>query len=264
MISNYQTTTAVAVASTEGALNTLTGSVIPLVPTFLPFITVLFFLLAPFFGFRWFGLGVVALLATILVVPASRTFSEVIGQGSELLANWRGEAYVVAAIVLILIILFARGEDGDELAAGIVFLFIAGIYVAALAGLYVLAAYAYPSPGQQIAHIQQELRRVWLPPEAIGLSDEERVVGYVLEIESGWAIVLKEEDRTITYYNAQDIRNRQVCRLGSPEGLPLRSASGAFIPDIPECFSNNSEIVSGRAGVKDDGQTTPQIRQPPP
>lgn len=63
IISDYNTTTAVTIASSGGYINTLLGSIIPLVPIFMPYLALLLLL------FRRFILAVIALLFAAVMSP---------------------------------------------------------------------------------------------------------------------------------------------------------------------------------------------------
>lgn len=65
IISNYDTTTATTLASSSGVVGTLLGTIVPLLPLFLPAILIFFMILR-----RW-GLVVLTALFTALVSPAS-------------------------------------------------------------------------------------------------------------------------------------------------------------------------------------------------
>ena len=63
IVADYSTNTAVAIASTGGYVNTLLGTVIPLVPVFLPYLAIVLLL------FRRFVLSGLTFGATLLVSP---------------------------------------------------------------------------------------------------------------------------------------------------------------------------------------------------
>jgi hypothetical protein len=76
---------------------------------------------------------------------------------------------------------------------------------------------------------------MWLPSEAIELSDSTSVVGYVLTDNDGRALVLKERDRSLIELRTTDIKSRQPCRLHG-SSLPVISyLFGGPIPSIPRC-----------------------------
>lgn len=65
IISNYDTTTATTLAASSGVVGTLLGTIIPLLPLFLPVVLIFFMI------FRRWGLVVLTALFTALVSPAS-------------------------------------------------------------------------------------------------------------------------------------------------------------------------------------------------
>jgi hypothetical protein len=68
IISNYSTTTATTIASSGGYVNTLLGSLIPLVPVFIPWIALLLLL------FRHFLLSALTFVFTAFIAPTSLLF----------------------------------------------------------------------------------------------------------------------------------------------------------------------------------------------
>jgi hypothetical protein len=67
IISDYNTTTAVTVASSGGYVNTLLGSTVPLVPIFLPYVALILLL------YRQFFLSIAAFLFTAFITPTPLT-----------------------------------------------------------------------------------------------------------------------------------------------------------------------------------------------
>lgn len=70
IVANFNTTTAVTIASSGGFVNTLLGTVIPLVPLFMPYLA-LFLLL-----FRRFLLSIMTFIFAAFISPTSITFAE--------------------------------------------------------------------------------------------------------------------------------------------------------------------------------------------
>lgn len=66
IISNYNVTTAVTVAESGGYVNTFLGSLIPLVPVFMPYLALIFL------AFRRFILCALTVVATVLISPVVR------------------------------------------------------------------------------------------------------------------------------------------------------------------------------------------------
>jgi hypothetical protein len=103
IVANFNTTTAVTIASSGGFVNTLLGTVIPLVPIFMPYLALLLLL------FRRFLLSVMTFVFAAFISPASVTFAEGFRQVK---ADWNQIAAAVAnnsiiAIVIVLVILAA-------------------------------------------------------------------------------------------------------------------------------------------------------------
>ncbi len=67
IISNYNTTTATTIASTGGYINTLLGSIVPLVPIFIPYVALLLLL------FRQFMLSALTFVFAAFIAPTSLT-----------------------------------------------------------------------------------------------------------------------------------------------------------------------------------------------
>ncbi len=67
IVSNYDATTATTIASSGGYVNTLLGSIIPLVPIFIPYVALLLLL------FRQFMLSALAFVFTAFIAPTSLT-----------------------------------------------------------------------------------------------------------------------------------------------------------------------------------------------
>jgi hypothetical protein len=72
IISDYNTTTATAVAASGGYVNTLLGSVIPLVPLLLPYLAL------ALWGFKRLLLSALAIAAALFISPAEVTFPKLI------------------------------------------------------------------------------------------------------------------------------------------------------------------------------------------
>jgi hypothetical protein len=97
---NYNTTTAVTIATSGGFVNTLLGTVIPLVPVFMPYIALLLLL------FRRFLLSILAFLFAAFITPTSITLAQsadlAVADWHQLLAqiaSYRGTAIVIALVV---------------------------------------------------------------------------------------------------------------------------------------------------------------------
>ncbi len=103
IVGNFNTTTAVTIASSGGFVNTLLGTVIPLVPVFIPYLALLLLLS------RHFLLSIMTFVFAAFISPTSITLAEGFGLAR---ADWNRTTAVVAnhriiAIVIVLAILAA-------------------------------------------------------------------------------------------------------------------------------------------------------------
>jgi hypothetical protein len=103
IVSDYSTTTAVTVASSGGYVNTLVGTIIPLLPIFLPYIALALLL------FRQFFLSIVAFIFTLFVTPTplrlprtKRLAEADIHQFLSYISHQQGVSLIVAATLFLL------------------------------------------------------------------------------------------------------------------------------------------------------------------
>ena len=250
IVCNYQTSTAVAVAATSGAVTTLLGTLIPLVPLFLPYVTLLLVLASIRYALGdWEGIAVrfligsgICLIATLFVTPTTRSFSEIGKRGSDFIPYFRN-AFVAMLIgfmvVLVIVGLFSRNSRSptQNINTAVMGTLIVGFWAFVVLAIVVaafIALFAYPLP-KEATRIPELTRKVWLPAEQLDVKERGQVVGYVLSTEEGWFTVLVEADRTVIRIKSDDIDSRQICRLGSPDGLPLIRPKAASIPTVLSC-----------------------------
>lgn len=214
IISDFNSATASAIASSGGYVNTVLGTVIPLVPILVPYLALVLLL------FNRVVLGVLTLLAVACVIPitVSRQAAWQLAQ-----QDWR---HVVAfmsqpAGILALVVL------GAPLAIMLIFE-LAGLgvatfmrTVAAMACIVLLPFISrlYPFPLSNQFYTQM-LRQPWLPAEVITLTSGRTVVGYSLSDDGNWIVVLQDSNRAITYYRASDVAHRQICQMGEAASMP--------------------------------------------
>jgi hypothetical protein len=113
IISNFNTTTAVTVASSGGFVNTLLGTVIPLVPVFIPYLALLLLL------FRRFLLTLMTFMFAAFISPTSITSAEVFNLAR---ADWNAlnqkiayhHALVIVAVIVVLVALWAHNRSFAE------------------------------------------------------------------------------------------------------------------------------------------------------
>lgn len=272
LVSNYQTTTAVAVASGAGPLSTLIGSLIPVVQVFLPILTLVLFILTLFnlkngHGGKILIVAVCSLVATFLITPTELSLSDSIPRANE---TWNTISpyisiginilvWLIFGIILVLAAIFLarigwkrrRGwhfqtwDDWDDWGlariGGIVMpvLGVMGALGLALLGGVVSLALAWVTffpLESEVARVPDRARSMWLPAEEVALkSGGNPTVGYVLSVGNGWMTLLKEPDRTVNMLPLSEVVSRKICRFGPSTPFPLIALPGASIPNIAEC-----------------------------
>jgi len=279
VISNYNVTTATAIASSGGYINTVLGTLIPLVPLFLPYLALLFLL------FRKFILSILTFIGAIFVsptrLPPATSFHSAIGywNGFEEFTVNHAEKIAIISSILFVIALVAynqrvdpglrqeaakavlrAGQPISELASklglrertlktwvsggrSITFASIAGAAFATAIFLPYIS-YVYPIP-RVFAYYKTLLRQPWVPPEHITLGSGGFVVGYPLSTDNGWMTVLVEQPRTIQYLPAGDVHGRFVCKvITEPQSTTVASAvislSKTKPAPIPPCGRSGS------------------------
>jgi hypothetical protein len=104
VVANYSTTTAVAIASSGGYVNAFLGSVIPLVPIFLPYLALILILAGRFL------LGALSLVAAALITPAPISLPAALRLASTdweqinvLIAHYGPQGAICATVILFLL-----------------------------------------------------------------------------------------------------------------------------------------------------------------
>jgi hypothetical protein len=283
IISDYNSTTAIAVASAGGYVNTLLGTVIPLVPILLPYLALVLLF------FRKLILSLLTFFATALVSP---TKLAPIVSLSNFRNDWRGfvvstksHALFIGAFILILFIVavLAMKEYDDDFkreAVGIVRRsdksitqiaadlginakllrswvngqpsfrgFRLGAAVTATALLIPYIYYLYPIP-RAIMYYKTLMSEPWIASERITVQSGGSVVGYPLSIAGGWMAVLTADTREIQYIPAADVKQRIVCQIGSESRIislssPLVPLFNAKGPSLPSCQGSSSSAIFG-------------------
>jgi hypothetical protein len=121
IIADYNTTTAVTIASSGGYASTLLGSVIPLIPVFMPYVALILLL------FRQFFLSIVAFLFAAFITPTPLTLPVALPivktEARQMLSQPSGSALALALIILILVILVRYTNNLVEVLSGLVIVF---------------------------------------------------------------------------------------------------------------------------------------------
>lgn len=253
VVSNYDPATAVAVAAHGGAVGTLLGTLIPLVPTLLPLLALGLFVLR-----MWMGV-VAALIGAALIAPAYTTVPEALSTAWNATAGIFGTFYG----------LLENGTVQPSMRLPLAFL---GVTIAAwiwddvapsrrrarqeearqralegappvesvalrlrqidpklenfwLGTCVVLAFFSpvflstlmmtlYEAPPRSTSIVKDVARQMWLPVEVIETKTV-RYIGYSIAVQEKWHVILDDRDRTIHTVPAEDVTSRWVCRKAS-------------------------------------------------
>lgn len=270
VISNHDTSTAVTIASAGGVTGTLLGTIVPLLPAYLPFLVLVLVL------FRRPVLAFVVALATALVSPAYVGFSkgwdralDDLWSMLDRLSHWEwGLAWNEHRVALVSVavgVVFAiwgtaqvqlYSDDFLPPSAKLAIHFGWGLVYASvclLGLLFVQAVYRVPF---DIANFDAIMRRPWVPAEEITLDTGERYVGYTISSQDGWFLVLNEHDRSLAYLNADKVVTRRVCTpaTSSPDHRdPLYRLDGSRPPVNSLCRERTRPAGPPPAQLPPDG-----------
>lgn len=251
IISNYNVTTAVTVAESGGFVNTFLGSLIPLVPVFMPYLAL------AFLAFRRFILCALAIMATALISPVIRpsvvTLRYFDNYWFTVYGHLHGALLAIALGIVACGLVAVVWGDSDGFAA--VYLLLTVVW--AFAAVFALAPYlltAYPAPRTQSFYASY-LRQPWLTAEQISVDPSKIYQGYVLSSDDQWMTVLLYQSRTIAYFRADSVTARIVCEPATaPPPSPLIRLINAKNTSLPECRNSDSWTVaqhgSGIAATK--------------
>jgi hypothetical protein len=244
LISNYNISTALAVASSGGYVNTLLGSVLPVIPVLLPYLTLVLLL------FNRIILGTLSLIATAVITPTALS-------GKTLALHQLavdGSLFIVVAVFIIVVmlavaLLLAVAGLIRKTRGGAALLPVLAIVVAARTLPRSIAVFAcillipavfalYPLPSKN-SYYSELVRQPWLPDELITLASGHTIDGYVVSEDQDWVTILSDQDRHIYYYPPAQIKQRQVCqqpgdRISAPL-VSLISASAVAQSRLPKC-----------------------------
>lgn len=231
IIADYNTVTAVAIASSGGYFGTLLGTALPLIPVFLPYLALLFMLMGRVI------LAGIAIVAALLVSPAAvggRVANRMVSGDWHHVFGDRSALTIVG--ISALGVMFALALISEIFAVGPNALMKTLISTSCIA-LIPIVLQIYPSPlnGQLYGQV---LRQPWLPAQAITLNNGQEFTGYVLADDPGWIIVLKNADRRVLYYPDTEVTSRRLCQLELTRNMrPLIAfmTAAAADPGIPVC-----------------------------
>jgi hypothetical protein len=274
IIANYDPTTADAIASSTGVVGTLLGTLIPIVPAFLPLLTMVMMI------FRKPVLLAFAVLGTVLVSPAYATpkeawletinqFSIVInaiktsnpGLKRHLLAlSWQHDrTSLIVGIVVVTLIAFDnynkllirsyRNLWSDSALSRSEKIFYSALttlgklVAAAVFGVlfstfffFVTTIYHVPDSVKGMSAVASQ---PWMPSEEVVLkSGTKTFVGYTLNAGDIWFVFLQEKDRTLYYFPEDEVVSRTLCQLPGEQRAnrsPLIKLINIPAPKVPSC-----------------------------
>lgn len=203
IVSDYNTVTAQAVASSGGYVDTLLGTIIPVVPFALPYLA----LVLLFFN-RVF-LAALAVLATVCVSPVTIGRHTV---GDLARKDWNQIQGTSLIFVVILAIVVAILLIAAMLGLGFVNFAKAVAPIACIA-LIPLVSQVYSFPVGKSFYVDL-IRQPWLPTEMITLASGQTIVGYILSDNGSSLTVLMNDNRSVYYYPDAEVTKRQVCAIG--------------------------------------------------
>ena len=222
IVSDYSTVSASAIVTSGGYINTLLGTIIPVLPLFLPYLALVLLF------FNRVILAILAILATALISPVAVGRSAVGNLADKDLNHILDASAVVRVFMVLLAVLLVLLLLALLLALS--FTSVART-VATIAGIALIpfACQAYPLPVGENFYTDL-IRQPWLPAEMLTMTSGQVVVGYVLADSGITLTVLMDGNREVYYYPDTTVTSRQVCQIG-PSGkmqplivIPARSA----------------------------------------
>lgn len=230
MVADDRPTTAVAIASSGGYVNTLLGTLIPILPIFIPYIALILLF------FRRFILSAIAFLAAAFISPAQVHAARSVASYTatdiwNATLNWLN-IHSLAAIALTSLLFWILLSWLRDRWAQYQWFSIFWIIGAAFLFLPLIAP-IYPFP-RALSFYITELRQPWLSSEKMTLESGQIDYGYTLTTADGWFEILTAGSRTIRYIPAGEVVGRAVCH----------QAEVAFSPLIPLPKSAPAEVTT--------------------
>jgi hypothetical protein len=240
IVSDYNLNTALAILSSGGYVNTLLGTVIPLVPVIMPYLALLLLYLNRVVA------SLLAFLVTALISPSALTRNgllslarhdwHMITVGT---AGWRVGVIILLAIPFTLLLLIELlAFDWQSVTSAVL--------TVAVIALLPLMVQLYPVPGSRslIGNYYVNLvSQPWLPAETITLTTNQVVVGYPLGSDGFWLEVMQASNRAVVHYRMSQIAGRFICQMGQiPTTRPLITLIPAH-SETQQCAPSPSPVA---------------------
>jgi hypothetical protein len=205
VIAGYSTVTASAIVTSDGYVNTLLGSVMPVIQILMPYVALLLLF------FRRFLAGALAVITAGLISPSRLDDRQALGIASRDLHRiaswflsdlWIMPIAVVAAALLVAVI--CLGTSALVRTVGTLLALALTIYVVAL----------YPLQTSR-NYYESLLTLPWIPAQEITLTSGKTEVGFVLADNNVSMEFLINASRSVVYYPNQLIEHQEICDLDS-------------------------------------------------
>jgi hypothetical protein len=225
IIADYNTVTASAIVTSEGYVNALLGTIIPIVPIIMPYLALILLF------FRRLIPGVLASLAAVLISPAAvsrRKALSIARRDFSLLVAWPARHIwifpLAAAVAVLLVAVAGLGFSIFTRTLGTILSLALVIYVIRL----------YPLPVNN-TYYTELLQQPWMPAEKITFTSHPPVIGYVLSTTDVAMEVLTNNDRSIVFFPNSIVAHQQICQIDAEAAIkPLITLIPAAA-SIPLC-----------------------------
>lgn len=214
IVADYNPDTALAIVSSGGYVDTLLGTIIPLVPIFAPYLALVLLF------FNRVIPAILMLLATAFMSPvviARPVALALPGQDWDVVVHRPPGVLVIMgglAVLFALLLLFELTGLGVAVVART-------LATIACIALIPFMARLYPFPLSN-GFYTGLIKQPWLPAEAITLTSGQRFTGYVLSDNGTWLVVLADSTRTIHYYRSAQVTGQRICQIEPrPRTQPL-------------------------------------------
>jgi hypothetical protein len=249
IVADYNPVTASAIVSSGGYVDTLLGTIIPLVPLFVPYLALLLLF------FNRVILGILALLATAFMSPvaiARQSADHLAGTDWHLITH---RTWIIIVVLVLLGLVFVGLLLLEFMGLGSVVTIRTFASVTCLVLIPVVALlYPFPLSNQ---FYSDRIKQPWLPAEMITLASGQRFIGYVLSDNGAWIVVLDDVGRTVQHYRAAQVVSQEICQIvptvPMPPLIPLYPAHLHSPTVTPACGSL-------AAGQPFQGRPGPTIR----
>jgi hypothetical protein len=247
IVADDRPVTATAIASSGGYFNTLLGTLIPLVPIFIPYVALVFLF------FRRFLISAIAFLAAAFISPAQIHTTKPLTSytGTDMwhaMLNWINmhtlETSALAFVLFWVLISWLRNNWSQYEWFSLFWIIGAAVI------LLPIITPIYPVP-RAVSFYVATLRQPWLAPEKITLISGQVDYGYTLTTNDNWFEVLTAGSRTIRYIPASEVASRVVCQ----------QTEVSFSPLIPLPVTTSAQISSC---LDRDGPPPPPVGTPIP